>query len=330
MIFQNEFQSKPIGFRESKIAINKSRINEMIDNTFCAFTSVNNILCIVYAHEKSILFHNLIDNKTILEIQNAHKNDIINFRHYFDQYKGRDLISSLSIKELKIWDVTNFECLFTFMNEDERGLLFSSCFLNSNSQIYVITSNCYAVNKSVKIFDLNGNKIKELNKINADIFFIDCYYDKKENKNYILTANQYISKSFDFDKNELYHEYNDNTYDYHYSLVMNDLINIDEPQLIESSTSGDIKIWNFHTAQLLKIIKVTNNWLVGTCLWNKRFLLVGSFDYSILTVDLENEEITKTDCGDIILTIKKIIHPIYGECILSQGNLKETLKLLIK
>ena len=46
MIFQNEFQSNPIGFRESKITINKSRINEMIDNTFCAFTSVNNILCI--------------------------------------------------------------------------------------------------------------------------------------------------------------------------------------------------------------------------------------------------------------------------------------------
>jgi WD40 repeat protein len=330
MFWQNEFQSKPIGFKESKITINKSRINEMIDNTFCAFTSVNNILCIVYAHEKSILFHNLIDNKTILEIQNAHKNDIINFRHYFDQYKKRDLISSLSIKDLKIWDATNFECLFTFMNEDERGLLFSSCFLNSDNQIYVISSNCYAVHKSIKVFDLNGNKIKEMENINADIFFIDSYYDKKKHKNYILTANQYISKSFDFEKNELYHEYNDNTYDYHYSLVMNDLINIDEPQLIESSTSGEIKIWNFHSAELIKIIKATKNWLVGTCLWNKRYLLVGSFDYSILTIDLENEEITKTYCDDIILTIKKIFHPIYGESILFQGNLKETLKLLIK
>ena len=105
---------------------------------------------------------------------------------------------------------------------------------------------------------------------------------------------------------------------------------MDEPQLLESSTNGDIKIWNFHSAQLIKIIKVTKNWLVGTCLWNKRYLLVGSFDYSILTVDLENEEISKIYCDDIILTIKKIFHPIYGECILSQGNLKETLKLWVK
>jgi len=327
---QIEFQSKPIGFRESKITINKSRINEMIDNTFCVFTSVNNVLYLVYAHEKSILFHNLLDNKIILEIKQAHKNDIINFRHYFDKYKNRDLISSLSIKDLKIWDATNFECLFTFQNKDERGLLFSSCFLDSDSQIYVITSNCYAVLKSIKIFDLNGHKIKEMDNINADIFFIDSYYDKKRNKNYLLTANQYISKSFDIEKNALYREYNDNTYDYHYSLVMNDLINKDEPQLIESSTSGEIKIWNFHSAELIKIIKATKNWLLGTCLWNKRYLLVGSFDYTILTIDLENEEITKTNCDDIILTIKKIFHPIYGESIIFQGNLKETLKLWIK
>ena len=330
MLSKNEFQSKPIGFKESKIKINKSRINEMIDNTFCVFTSVDNVLNIVYAHEKSILFHSLLDNKIILEIKDAHKNDIINFRHFFDQYKRRDLISSLCIKDLKIWDATYYKCLFTIANEDERGLLFSSCFLNVDSQIYVISSNCYAVKKSIKIFDLNGNKIKELDNTNADIFFIDTYYDKKENKNYILTANQYNSKSFNLEKNVLYHEYNDNTYDYHYSLVMNDLININEPQLIESSTSGEIKIWNFHTAKLIKIIKATKNWLLGTCLWNRRYLLAGSFDYSILAVDLETEEITETNCDDIILTIKKICHPIYGECILSQGNLRETLKLWIK
>ena len=91
---QSEFQSKPIGFKESIISINKSRINEMIDNTFCVFTSVNNVLYIVYAHEKSILFHNLLDNKAILEIKEAHKKDIINFRYFFDEYKNRDLISS--------------------------------------------------------------------------------------------------------------------------------------------------------------------------------------------------------------------------------------------
>ena len=162
MLYNSEFQSNPIGFKESKITINKSRINEMIDNTFCVFTSVNNVICIVYAHEKSILFHNLLDNKTILEIKKAHKNDIINFRHHFDKYKRRDLISSLSIKDIKIWDATNFECLFTIVNEDERGLLFSSCFLDLNNQIYVLSSNCYAVNKSIKSFDLNGKKIKEI------------------------------------------------------------------------------------------------------------------------------------------------------------------------
>lgn len=330
MLCQNEFQSKPLGFKDPEIAINKSRVNEMIDNTFCAFISINNILCIVYGYEKSILIHNLVDNKTMLEIRNAHKRDIINFRHHFDQYERRDLISSLSIRDLKIWDITNFECLFTFMNDDVRGTFFSSCFLNLDNKIYVLSSNCYAVQKSIKVFDLDGNNIKQFNNTDADIFFIDCYYDKKKSKNYILTGNLYVSKSFDYDENELYHEYNDNTQDFHYSLVMNDLINMNEPQLIESSTSGEIKIWNFHTAKLIKIIKVKDNWLFGTCLWNKKYLLVGSFDYSILAIDLETEEITETKCDDIILTIKKIIHPKYGECLLSQGNLKESLKLWIK
>ena len=79
---------------------------------------------------------------------------------------------------------------------------------------------------------------------------------------------------------DIYHIYNDiytNKIDFYLglpSLLINKKRKIIE--LIEFYQDGFIRIWNFHSALLLKKIKVINNErLSGICLWNKRFLFVG-------------------------------------------------------
>ena len=56
------------------------------DNSFNIFKSINNILYLIYSNvEKSIIIYDLINNRKIIEIKNAHKEYITNIKHCFDK-----------------------------------------------------------------------------------------------------------------------------------------------------------------------------------------------------------------------------------------------------
>ena len=60
-------------------------------------------------------------------------------------------------------------------------------------------------------------------------------------------------------------------------------------------------------------------------MWNKNYLFFGCNDNTIKLIELNKYgllyKIVKTLIGhdDIVKNITKIIHPIFGECLLSQG-----------
>ena len=112
----------------------------------------------------------------------------------------------------------------------------------------------------------------------------------------------------------------------HHSIIINNNKNI--VKLIESSTGGYIRIWNFHSNLLLNKIKCYEK-LYGICLWNDNYLFTGCSDKTVKLIDLENELIIKslTTHDDIVITVKKIIHPKYGECLISQNWGKSKIKL---
>jgi WD40 repeat protein len=99
--------------------------------------------------------------------------------------------------------------------------------------------------------------------------------------------------------------------------------------MIESSLDGNIRIWNFHSGLLLKKIKVNNYGLFGICLWNRKYLFVGSDDNTIKLIELKNGKVimSLTCHNNYVVTIKKIYHPKYGECLISQGLKNEQIKL---
>ena len=57
------------------------------------------------------------------------------------------------------------------------------------------------------------------------------------------------------------------------------------------------------------------------CLWNENYLFVGSKDKTIKLIELKNGLFVKSLFGhnNDVLTIKKINHPQYGECLISQN-----------
>jgi WD40 repeat protein len=313
---------------------NDSYVNLGSNNTFTVFKSINEILYLIYSNKnKSIICYDLNQQKKIAEIKKSHNEFITNFRYYYDHIKNRDIIMSISCEDnnLRLWDIKNLECILNIKSAYKDGYLFSACFLNDNNTNNIITSNCnnYGSSEPIKVFDFNGNKIKEINNSNEETLFIDTYYDNITSKIYIITGNNGYIKSYDYNKNELYRKYYDNDNGDHNSLIIKN--DDDIIKIIESCFDGNIRIWNFHSGLLLNKIKINNGRLISICLWNNSYLYVGCSDKTIKLVELKNELVIKSLSGhnNNILTIKKVIHPKYGKCLLSQGWENDHIRLWI-
>ena len=307
------------------------------DNTFTVFNSINNILYLIYSnYSKSIISYDLNRQILINEIRKAHSKNISNLKHYLDKIHNRDLILSISFKDnnLRLWDVKNWNNILNLINVNRIGFLASACLINEDNEIHIVTSNYNEEDncEPIKVFDLNGNKIKEMNCSNESTFFIDVYYDSISKKNFILTGNENYIKSYDYNSNnanQVYHKYYENNNGSHKSVIINDKQKI--IKLIESCIDGNIRVWNFHSGSLLNKINVNYNWLYGLCLWNNNYIFVGCNDKTIKAVEINNGLISKSFVAHSskVITIKKFFHPKYGECLISQGFINDQIKIWI-
>ena len=306
-----------------------------MDNTFAVFKSYNDILYIIYTNnQNSIIAYNLIKKKIVIEIKRAHKEIITNYRHNFDRINERDLIISISSfdNNIKLWNVDNWECLYNFQKIYVAAYLYSACFMTYKIYNYIITSkNNPSSKENIKVFDFKGNKIKEINNSFYDTYFIDTYYDNILDIHFIIQGNSGNVISYDYFNNKIYKIYeDDNNKKDHCSVIINKRDNI--IQLIESCDDGNIRIWNFHSGQLLHRVKIVNyRSLYGICLWNSEYMFVGCEDETIKLIELKEVKVVNSLKGHNrnVLTIKKISHPIYGECLISQNVKNSEIKLWI-
>ena len=302
-----------------------------LDNTFSVFKSINNILNLIYATKlNSIICYNLINNKKISEIKKAHNSYITNFRHYFDKTQNMDLIMSISSDEnnIKIWNFQNWNCLCNIEHINSNGSLFSAGLLHhNNNEFYIITSiDNYYNSECIKAYDFEGNKKSEIKDSNERTFFIEIFHDEKSSINYIISGNNGYIKSYDYNNNKIYHKYYDKNYyndideyfEAHDSVIINN--NRELVKMVESSEDGNVRIWDFHSGVLLNRVKVGEAKLFGVCQWSNNYLFVGSDDKTIKLIYLKrNVIINNLKENNTVITIKKIDHPKYGECLVSNN-----------
>ena len=301
------------------------------NNTFLIFNT-SNIFYLIYATDNiSIISYNLISQKIMTEIKNAHKNYITNFRHIFIKSKKKDIIMSLSDidNNLKVWETNTWECILNLENINNQGFLNSACFLNENDNIYIATSNWnFDYIENIKIFDIKGKKVKEIDDSNNKTVYIKSYYDHKKFKYYIITGNDGSIKSYNYSENKLYHKYDQKNFNNsYYCFIIKYLKNI--LKIIGSCFDGYIRIWNFDSGDILKVIYAEHKGLIGICDWNENFLFCGTNDKILKVIDLNKGIILKKYYGlnDILCTLKKFNHPKYGECLITQGLLNDQIKL---
>ena len=172
---------------------NDSFAYQDLDNTFCVFKSIYDIFYLIYSNKnRAIIAYNLIDNVKMYQIKNAHNEYISNFRNFQDISNERDLLISISCKDnnIKLWNINNWDCLLNIKNVNKNGVINSSCFLNINNNVFILTSNFNLKGESepIKIFDFNGTKIEEITNSNEETYFIDTYFSKKISKYFIITG----------------------------------------------------------------------------------------------------------------------------------------------
>jgi WD40 repeat protein len=229
---------------------------------------------------------------------------------------------------IKLWNAHNWECLLNLKQIYYKGFLFSACFLHLNNDIFIITSNNNTkitedFSEPIKIYDISGNFIKEVEESYLKSFFIESYLD------YIITGNNGYLKSYNFQENKTYQIYRDKTDNSFYSNV-NTIKDKDVIKIIEFYVGGLIRIWNFHLGILLNKIKLDHA-IFGNCLWNKEYILVGCYNGTIELIELKSGKKYGIYEGHncTVINVNKIIHPLYGECIISQGIGKDKIKFLI-
>jgi len=299
-------------------------------NSFIVFKTINEILCLVYTNEnKSIITYSLDNNKKMNEIKNAHKSYICDLKYHLDSIHHRDLVLSISLYDnnIKVWDINSLECILNLDKIYKKQSVITACFYRSPKQNYIITG----INNDsdpIKMINLDNLRVQKLLDSKDKIYFIDCYHDKNSSKNYIITGDEIYIQSFEFKEKKLYHLYydKDDFLNYKSIIIWN---NEGIIQLLESGKRGYVRIWDFHSGKLLNKIKISKNGVSCLCMWNNEYLFAGCDDKKIRLVDLKNRKVIKKLVGhdNIVSDIKKIIIPKLGECLISQGENNEKIKI---
>ena len=330
-IYKKEY-SNPKNIQMLKEITKDSYCINGFNNTFIIFKSIFGVLTLIYSDKhQTIISYDLILNQKINQFKKAHSSEITFFNHILDKKNKRDLIISLSKKDsiLKLWNNNKLIILYTFNNMFRYGDLYSACFLNDNNEIYIVAASFYLYPgeiEPIKVYNLNGYIKKEINDSENDIYYIDTFYDKNINNIYIITSNFRGVKSYNYNKNKIYHKYTE--YDNWGHKSFDICYNKDIVKLIETSGDGNIRIWNFHTAELLNKINASIGQLFCSCLWNENFYFVSCDKIAIKLIDLTNGIVIRTEHSfkNNIKSLKKIFLPKYGECLISQGE-NEQIKL---
>ena len=170
--------------------------------------------------------------------------------------------------------------------------------------------------------------MKEIENSNETTNFIDIFYDNKSFINYIITCNTGCAKSYIFSQNKLYHKYYNIKKEENYSVKIDNSEEI--IKLLVASGDGYIRIWDFHLRILIKAINC-DVFLDCLCLWNNEYAFVGCYNKLIKLVNLKSGNIVKELTGHnlYLMDIKKITHPKYGECLVSQGYHDDQIKLWV-
>jgi len=275
----------------------------------------------------------LLEEKKILSIE-GHTKRITTIRYFKNEKDNNEyLISADKNKIVFIWDITDdykikykidtnykkdiYSCLLIFPHNNDENFIIASTYCDNNES-------------STKIYSLNnGTFVKDIiNSKNYKIWYLLSWYNKKEEKYYIIQlANKKIIINDLLDEDIFFELMKDPEHNHYSGFAYSEEEN---DYLCTSAQNGYINIWDLYEKKLFKVIRTNQCQLLHIIQWNNKYIIVAdslnkSFKIIDLKIDKAISNIGGKHTGNVIC-VKKVNHPIYGEALLTSGYDK-TLKL---
>ena len=236
----------------------------------------------------------LIDNKKIESLK-GHINKIRTIRYFINnKNKNEYLISGDAGKIVIIWNINdNYNIKYKINTYYGKGIY--SCLLifpHINNDNYIITSS---LNKSgndndsaTKIYSLNNGKfIKYIKNTNNNvIYYLLSWYNKINNKYYIIQFSNEKIIINNLLEDELYSELRHENEESYYSGCIYNKDNND--YLCTSSYNGYINIWDLYNQNIFKVINTNGCKLAHIIEWNKKYIIVADINnksFKIIGID---------------------------------------------
>ena len=286
-------------------------------------------------HNYNLDILSLLDNSLIISLKGHNKN-ITTIRYFINNKDNNEyFISADKFKIVIIWDIANNYNIKYKINTNYiyKGDIYICLlvFLDNIKDEYIITSTRSVSednNSATKIYSfINGeyiNYIKDssINPIN----YLLSWFNKNNNKYYIIQLSKGKILINNFLKDELYCELKQEPEGHHYGALILNKNNKD--YLLASSDKGNINVLDLSNKKIFKIINV-NSILIYIIEWNK-YIIAGDYtNKSFKIIDIENNEVIANIGGKHsrpVTCIKKVNHPIYGESLLT-ASWDKTIKL---
>jgi hypothetical protein len=321
----SDFKSNPNNLAYKLDMCTTAHKSNSIDGVFCVFKSTLGESLLVWGTPTfTIEVYDLKQEKIIKSIS-AHTSTIFSCRHYLDKLKSKDCVVTSSYdKSVKVWLCETWANIINIPAAHTGYYIYSVCLLSDQilKKNFVVTS---APNEFCKIWDSTGKFIRDFGVNSESTYFIDTWYDPKGKKHYILNANSQDVKVYDFTSGLLYKKYAGVPQTWHMSAIVYEVNKV--TQLIESDGNGNVRVWDFHNASLLKTISTSGINLRGICIWNEQYLFSSGSDYNVKLYDLKKGTFVNSfkSHTSTVCAVQKTVHPKYGECLISHaldGKLK--------
>ena len=288
---------------------------------FSTFKTVKGETMAAYVtKDRTIELYDLEKETPIKTIKDAHSKDIHSCRHFLDTKTNSDLLITSSYdKSVKVWNVEKMDRpLLTIENAHSNGYIFTSCILSHEKlkENFIITG---ADDEGVKFFDFKGKFLDKKVNMHDYINLLDFYYEKNENKYYVIIANSHDIRAYEFYDLSNYKTFIEREASSHAHVVVRESEN--KVHLIDSDMKGFIHIWDFNTEECLKTIFVQTI-INGICLWDDQHVICTGRDQKIKVVDLKEGRIVRVLTGHDkeTLSVQKINLSKYGDCLVSHGK----------
>ena len=323
---QNNFKFNPnLIYKETILTTGFQEAFELFD-IYYAFNN-NKELRLVTTNKNNIDIDIIrIEDKKHITTLKGHLYPISSIRHFFNKNDCNDYLISSEFENyiVKLWNLSEFKLVYSILTQYHSNIF--SCLFIDYLNYFIISTGHTDINTDfthVYKFE-DGSLIKKIVDTNTHSTYYILYYFY-DNNHYLIECGCGKIYIYNILTNELFKELKkEKNESDHYSACI-----IKKNILCVSSDNGCIDIWNLINGNIIKSINCKNCKFYGIISWNEKYVIVAdSANYSFNVIDVEiGKNISRIggiDEGGVIC-LKKIMHPIFGEGLLSnddEGDIK--------